>query len=87
MAEPLETINAQTLRNTPVEAPQFVVSSILPIGLHIFGGLPKIGKSWLVLRLCLCVSKGEPLWGLECKQGTVLYLCPDDAYERIQFRC
>ena len=24
--------------------------------------LQKIGKSWLMLKLCLCVSQGIPLW-------------------------
>ena len=86
MAKPLETIDGQTLMNTPMESPRFVVSSLVPTGLHILGGAPKIGKSWLMLWLCLCVSKGEPLWGFECKQGTVLYLCLEDSYERIQSR-
>ena len=29
-----------------------------PEGLHILAGAPKVGKSWLALRLCLCVAKG-----------------------------
>lgn len=86
MTKKLETIDGQTLINTPMETPRFVVSSLVPNGLHILGGAPKIGKSWLMLWLCLCVSKGEPLWGFECKQGSVLYLCLEDSYERIQSR-
>lgn len=86
MTKPLETIEGQALMSSPPNPPIFVVSSLIPIGLHILSGMPKIGKSWLMLRLCLCVSKGEPLWDFECQQGTVLYLCLDDSYERIRSR-
>ena len=37
-------------------------SKLIPEGLHILAGAPKIGKSWLALWLCLCVSQGQPLW-------------------------
>lgn len=63
-----------------------MVSSLVPMGLHILGGAPKTGKSWLMLWLCLCVSKGEYLWNYQCRKGTALYLCLEDSYERIQSR-
>lgn len=85
-ATPLTTIDGQTLLNTQLEAPRFVVSSLIPMGLHILGGAPKTGKSWLMLWLCLCVSKGENLWNYQCRKGTALYLCLEDSYERIQSR-
>jgi hypothetical protein len=84
--KPFQTIDGQTLINTPMAAPGFVVSSLIPTGLHILGGSPKIGKSWLMLWLCLCVSKGERFWNYECRQGTALYLCLEDSFERIQSR-
>lgn len=82
----LHTIDGNTLLNTPLEAPRFVVSSLIPSGLHILGGSPKIGKSWMMLWLCLQVAKGENVWHYQTKQGTVLYLCLEDSYERIQSR-
>lgn len=54
--------------------------------MHILTGAPKVGKSWLALWLCLQVAKGEPVWSFESSQGTVLYLCLEDSYTRIQNR-
>ena len=53
----------------------FIVQTLLPQGLTILGGAPKVGKSWLVLDLCIRIAKGEPLWNLPTAQGTTLYLC------------
>lgn len=86
MTKELKTIDGQTLLATPMESPRFVVSSLIPTGLHILGGAPKIGKSWLMLWLCLQVARGENVWNYESKKGTALYLCLEDSYERIQSR-
>ena len=60
--------------------------SCIPEGLHILAGAPKIGKSWLALWLCLCVSQGQPLWNFATTQGEVLYLSLEDSFQRIQTR-
>ena len=52
----LQTVNAETLLYEPLEKPSFVVDSLIPTGLSLFCGSQKIGKSWLMLKLCLCVS-------------------------------
>lgn len=57
----LQTVNAETLLYEPLEKPSFVVDSLIPTGLSLFCGSQKIGKSWLMLKLCLCVSQGIPL--------------------------
>ena len=82
----LNTIDADTLMSTPLPVTRFIVEGLLPEGLHILAGSPKIGKSWLALWICLKVSKGEPVWELPVTQGTVLYLCLEDSYARIQSR-
>lgn len=56
-------ISAAKLMEQPIEPREFVVRGLLPQGLSILGGAPKIGKSWLVLDLCLHVATGEPFWG------------------------
>lgn len=58
----LQTIDADTLQSTAYEPLQFIVGDLLPQGLHLLAGAPKIGKSWLALYLCLRVAQGEPLW-------------------------
>ena len=82
----LETITAEDLQNRTYEPTHFLVDELIPEGLHILAGAPKIGKSWLALWLCLCVSQGQPLWNFAVTQGEVLYLSLEDSYRRIQSR-
>lgn len=82
----LQTIDADALLYEPLEKPQFVVDGLIPTGLILFCGAQKIGKSWLMLKLCLCVSQGLPLWEMPTAQGDVLYLCLEDTFSRIQDR-
>lgn len=82
----LQTIDADTLLSTPLPVTKFIVEGLLPEGLHILAGSPKVGKSWLALWICLQVSKGDSVWGLPTTPGTVLYLCLEDSYTRIQNR-
>ena len=65
---------------------EFVVDGLLAQGLYILAGAPKVGKSWLALEMCLSIAKGEKVLGQETTQGTVLYLCLEDSYVRIQNR-
>ena len=58
----------------------------MPQGLHLLVGVPKIGKSWLSLWLCLRVVQGETLWSFTTKPCKVLYLCLEDSFQRIQSR-
>ena len=82
----LETITAEDLQNRTYEPTHFLADELIPEGLHILAGAPKIGKSWLALWLCLCVSQGQPLWNFAVTQGDVLYLSLEDSYRRIQSR-
>ena len=82
----LQTVGADTLLYEPLEKPSFVVGGLIPTGLTLFCGSQKIGKSWLMLKLCLCVSQGIPLWDMPTQEGDVLYLCLEDTFCRIQDR-
>lgn len=81
-----DCIDGETLISTPLPPIRFIINGLLPQGLHILAGAPKVGKSWLALWLCLCVAKGEQLWELPVTKGDVLYLCLEDSYSRIQAR-
>ena len=63
--EDLKIINADNLLYTTLTESEFIVDEILPVGLHIFCGAPKVGKSWLMLDLCneLKISVNELLCG------------------------
>ena len=82
----LETITAEDLQNRTYEPTPFLVDELIPEGLHILAGAPKIGKSWLALWLCLCISQGQPLWNFATTQGEALYLSLEDSFQRIQTR-
>ncbi len=86
MENKLQTMDAQTLMNTPLPALRFFIDTLLPQGLHVLAGSPKIGKSWLSLWLALQVSKGEKIWGFSTLKSSVLYLCLEDSFARIQNR-
>ena len=82
----LQTIDASTLQSTVYEPVTFLISELLPQGLHLLAGAPKIGKSWLALYLCLRIAQGEPLWTFISHPCEVLYLCLEDSFSRIQSR-
>ena len=82
----LETMTAEQLQRAPYSPVPFLVDELIPEGLHILAGAPKIGKSWLALWLCLCISQGQPLWNFATTQGEALYLSLEDSFQRIQMR-
>jgi hypothetical protein len=66
---------------------QWAAEGILPQGLTILAGKPKIGKSWLALGLVLAVSTGKPALGhAPTEAGAVLYLALEDSARRLQDR-
>ena len=56
----LNMVDADTLLYQPLDKPRFVVDGLIPTGLSLFCDSQKIGKSWLMLKLCLYVSQGSP---------------------------
>lgn len=86
MVEPLQTVDANWLIQQPRREPVWVVEDLMPAGLHLLTGAPKIGKSWLVLDLALAVSAGRPFWGYATRRCGVLYLALEDTLARIQGR-
>ncbi len=79
-------IDGETLLDMNLPRTKFVIQGILPQGLAIIAGAPKIGKSWLMLDWCVKIAKGENIWSFKSTQGTTLYLCLEDNNNRIQER-
>ncbi len=52
---------------------------------------PKIGKSFFVMQLGLCIATGKPFLGMDVKQANVLYvnfeISPDKVKERLEDLC
>ena len=63
-----------------------LIDGILADGLAVMAGDSKIGKSWMVLWLCLQISKGEPVWDIPTRKTDVVYLALEDREWRIQQR-
>jgi len=82
----LTTITGEELMSQPLTQIPFIIQSLLPTGLHILAGAPKVGKSWLALWLCLQVANGEPVWTFAAEKRKTLYLCLEDSENRIQNR-
>lgn len=79
-------IDGETLMDMNLPRTKFVIQGILPQGLAIIAGAPKIGKSWLMLDWCVKIAKGKNIWNFKTIQGTTLYLCLEDNNSRIQDR-
>ena len=82
----LIVIDGETLMDMRLPPQRFCIQTLLPQGLSILSGASKIGKSWMALDMCLHIAKGEPMWNQPTTSGTVLYLCLEDNYHRIQDR-
>ncbi len=82
----LATVDAQWLIQQPFTSPSWVIEDLLTAGLSLLVGSPKAGKSWMALKMALCVSTGTPFWDLQTNASDVLYLCLEDTKSRIQQR-
>jgi len=66
---------------------KWAIPGILPEGLTLLCGKPKMGKSWLVLGFALGIACGGYVLGkVKVEQGHVLYLSLEDNERRLQRR-
>ncbi|WP_267360598.1 MULTISPECIES: AAA family ATPase [unclassified Methylobacterium] len=66
---------------------RYIVPGIFAEGLTLFGGKPKLGKSWFLLGTAIAVAMGGVALGnIEVEQGDVLYLALEDNKRRLQKR-
>ena len=83
-----DAITAEQLEQEIYEPIQFVVPDLIPAeGVTLLCSKPKLGKSWLVLDLCIgCTSDRFILGQIKPRQGDVLYLALEDSPRRLQRR-
>lgn len=66
---------------------RWAIEDLLPEGLTIFAGAPKMGKSFLSLDIGLAVSHGDKVLGdYQASKGQVLYAALEDSERRLQTR-
>lgn len=70
----INIIISAELMNTPMKRQRFIVDGMIYLVIHILSGNPKIGKSWMMLDMCLAVAKGEDFLGRKTEQGQVVYM-------------
>jgi hypothetical protein len=83
----VETVTASDLMGMTLPPPRWAVEGVLPEGLTVLAGKPKLGKSWLMLHLALAVAQGGTALGkIGVEAGEVLYIALEDTRRRLQAR-
>ncbi len=78
---------AADLAHREFPEPKWAVPGVLPEGLSLFAGKPKVGKSWLALGLGVAVASGGVALGTSrVEAGDVLYLALEDTPRRLKKR-
>ena len=80
---------AAELWNEEIPPTKWAIQGILPEGLSILAGPPKVGKSFFSLHLALCVAIGGTAFSspnIEVEAGDVLYLSLEDRKGRLKKR-
>lgn len=86
-APDIETFTAANLMGMQLPEPKWAVEGIVPEGLSILAGKPKLGKSWLALHLAYAISSGGMALGkIPVEGGSVLYISLEDTKRRLQSR-
>ena len=83
---PLDLLTADDILAAIWPEPVWAVPGILPIGLAILAGKPKVGKSWLALQIAHAVAAGGYALGEQVQAGPVLYLALEDPPRRLKER-
>ncbi|MGH7639451.1 MAG: AAA family ATPase [Candidatus Dormibacteria bacterium] len=80
--------SAAELQHMEIPEPNWVVRGLLPEGLCLVAGRPKIGKSWLALQAALAVAspEGRVLGRVVAEPGAVLYVALEDYKGRLKGR-
>lgn len=86
MSQPMMPVTAESIFYRPFEPHPMIVEDLIPGGLTVLAGTPKIGKSWMALDLAISVAEGIPFLGKTVHKTGVLYYCLEDTYVRIRNR-
>lgn len=77
---------SELLRTVYPETPMIVPDMLPAVGLLLFAGKQKSGKSWLALQLAIAKAIGGEFLGHKLTAGKVLYLGLEDNEKRLQKR-
>ncbi|MBI4553520.1 MAG: AAA family ATPase [Candidatus Latescibacteria bacterium] len=77
---------ADELLEAPFPEPLWIVPGLLPVGLTILAGRPKVGKSWMMLQLAQAVGAGGKFLDVDVPPGAAWYFALEDHPQRLQKR-
>jgi AAA domain len=81
------TITADVLAAMTFAPLRFAVPELLPEGLALLAGAPKLGKSYLAMDLSIAIGNGGVALGsIPVEQGDVLYCALEDSERRLNDR-
>jgi RecA-family ATPase len=83
---PRKRWTAAELLDAEFPEPKWAIPDLIPEGLTIIGGRPKVGKSWLLLQAAIAVGTGGMFFNKRIEQGNVLYVAFEDGPRRLQDR-
>jgi hypothetical protein len=79
--------SAASLREKKFDPISYVVPMLIPEGVTILAGRPKVGKSWAALDIALALAGGGYVLGeIRLEEGDVLYAALEDNDRRLRAR-
>ncbi|MFC1515548.1 bifunctional DNA primase/polymerase [Thermodesulfobacteriota bacterium] len=83
----IKIFTASELINSEFPDPNWAIPGILPEGLNILAGKPKVGKSIFALNVGIAVARGTKAFdSIDVEKGSVIYLALEDTPKRLQKR-
>jgi len=82
----INLLSADEICKTEFPETEWLIEGLIPIGLGVIGGRPKLGKSFLGLQISYSVANGSEFLGYQVNKGKVLYLALEDNPRRIKNR-
>ena len=79
-----KTLTAAELLSLELPPIRWSVQGLLPEGVTLLAGKPKLGKSWMALGVAIAISTGGVALGTRpVEEGDVLYMALEDNYRRL----
>lgn len=81
-----DSFSAFELQKKDIPPPRWIIENLLCEGLGFICAPSKLGKSWLVLQMCLAVSQSQTFMGFDTNKSGCLYYALEDNKHRLQDR-
>lgn len=83
---PTGVVDAISLMEMEFPSIVSIVENLLNVGIALLASMPKLGKSWFCLLLCIAVATGKEFLGFTTNKCEVLYLSFESTFKSLQNR-